>query len=241
MSSKKKPEDLESVVWIAHGYVMNGGVLHAVESLAPDEFDRAVAGYRRFGLAAVADMLAAAQQLQESDKEEAEVRLDKEYAEAIPDDRSLEAAIERVDPLLDGSSDRGVPRPMGTPVTDAVQEFIEWSRQSRDLTAVPGKSRQQHRAADRTEGAVRKLLAHWDEGGHTAFLELLKHQDDVVRASAAAFLCETDPDLAIPVLKAIDDGPPSRGKLVTFGVLWVLEHPNKEPFRPLTRLRETAT
>ena len=220
---------------------MNGGVLHAAESLEPDELDRAIAGYRRYGLAAVADMLAAARQLPESDKEEAELRLDKEYAEAIPDDGSLEAAIERVDPLPDARSDQGMPRAMGTPVTDAIQEFIEWSKQSRDLTTVPGKSRQQHRAADRTERAVRKLLAHWDEGGHTAFLELLKHGDDVVRASAAAFLCESDPDLAIPVLKAIDDGPPSHGKLVTFGVLWVLKHPNKEPFRPLTRLRETAT
>lgn len=219
---------------------MNGGVLHAVESLAPVELERAIAGYRRFGLEAVADMLAAARQLPESDKEEAELRLDKEYAKAIPDDGSLEAAIERVDPLLEASSDQGTPRAMGTPVTDAIQEFIESSRQSRDLTTVPGKSRQQHRAADRTERAVRKLLAHWDEGGHTAFLELLKHGDDVVSASAAAFLCESDPDLAIPVLKAIDDGPPSRGKLVTFGVLWVLEHPTKDPVRPLTRLRETA-
>lgn len=240
-SSKRAQEDLEPAVWIAHGYVMNGGVLHAIESLTPAELDRAIAGYRRFGLAAVADILATARQVPDSDKGKAEARLDKEYAKAIPDDGSLEAAIEHVDPLPDALSNRGLPTPTGTLVTEAIQEFIKWSRESRDLTAVPGKARQQHRAADQVVKAVRKLLARWDEGGHTAFLELLKHEDDVVRASAAGFLSESDPDLAIPVLKSIEDGPPSRGKLITFGLLWVLEHPAKDPFRPLTRLRETAT
>lgn len=240
--SERQPEELESAVWVAHGYVMNGGILHAAESLAPEELERAIAGYGRFGLAAAADLLAAARQLPESEKENAEARLDEEYAAAVPSEAFLEAAIERADPLPDSVlTESGTVSTRTEPVADAIQEFIEWSRQSRDLTAVPGKTRQQHRAAERTEKAVRKLLASWDEGGHSAFLGLLKHEDDVVRASAAGFLCESDPELAIPILRAIDDGPPSRGKLITFGILWVLDHPGKEPFRPLTRLREMAT
>jgi hypothetical protein len=43
---------------LAHGYVMNGGVLHAIAGLSPDTLRAACAGYRYFGFDSVADLLA---------------------------------------------------------------------------------------------------------------------------------------------------------------------------------------
>ena len=40
---------------LCHGMAMNGGLLHAVEGLEPDQRERAVAGYRLLGLDAAAD------------------------------------------------------------------------------------------------------------------------------------------------------------------------------------------
>jgi hypothetical protein len=42
---------------VAHGWAINGGVLHAVEDLEPHELDAALVGYRYFGLSAAADLL----------------------------------------------------------------------------------------------------------------------------------------------------------------------------------------
>jgi len=215
---------------------MNGGVLHAVEVLQPTELDTAIAGYRRFGFSGAAAVLSLAKALSDSDKDAEEARLDRDYATAVPDDASLDAAMDRVDPLpkadpfpADGTADT---------IAAAIEEFIEQSKLAQQLSGMPGKSRQQHRAHDRYESAVRKLLGVWDAGGHEAFLALLDESDDVVRASAAAYLCESDPQKAIGVLEAIDNGPPSPAGTIAFGVLFALK---RGQYRPLTRLREIGT
>jgi hypothetical protein len=41
---------------LCEGMAMNGGLVHAVEGLEADQFSRAVAGYRFFGLHEVADL-----------------------------------------------------------------------------------------------------------------------------------------------------------------------------------------
>lgn len=41
-----KANSAASAVWIAQGLVMNGGVLHCVESLSKRELRAAIAGYR---------------------------------------------------------------------------------------------------------------------------------------------------------------------------------------------------
>lgn len=82
----------------AHGLVMNGGVLHATECLSPSELSDAQAGYRFFGLDAVADFLARARLLSDvdvesdwtdEDLETQESSLDAEYYDLIPDDSFL--------------------------------------------------------------------------------------------------------------------------------------------------------
>jgi hypothetical protein len=97
--SKPTPRDLASAVWITHGLVMNGGVLHAVEVLKPTELDTAIAGYEHFGLAGAARVLSLAKTLGEIEKDATEARFDREYATAVPDDAYLGSAMDRVDPL----------------------------------------------------------------------------------------------------------------------------------------------
>jgi len=80
MSRKPTVDEMVSAVWIAHGIVMNGGVLHAVEALAPDELGIATAGYRRFGFSGAANAFAEAQELAKSASEAEESRLDRDYA-----------------------------------------------------------------------------------------------------------------------------------------------------------------
>lgn len=76
---------------LAHNLAMNGGVLHAVECLTPDELSDAEAGYRFYGFDAVASLLSHARTLLETDDslEFHESQLDRRYAEVIPDDTSL--------------------------------------------------------------------------------------------------------------------------------------------------------
>jgi hypothetical protein len=50
----------------AHGLVMNGGVLHAVEILTPTELSDAESGYRFYGLDGVASLLSRARKLFET-------------------------------------------------------------------------------------------------------------------------------------------------------------------------------
>src|SRR5262245_43211567 len=75
----------------AHGLAMNGGVLHAVECMTAEELSHAEAGYRYYGLDAVASLLARARGIFEAadDPGSHEQQLDREYAHLIPSDNSL--------------------------------------------------------------------------------------------------------------------------------------------------------
>ena len=81
----------------AHGYTMNGGVLHAVECLSPSEIEEAASGYQFFGLAGAAKLLVGARRIFEAGKDLAdhEGLLDRDYHELIPDDSSLFTRFER--------------------------------------------------------------------------------------------------------------------------------------------------
>jgi hypothetical protein len=85
---------------LAHSLAMNGGVLHAVESLNSDDLAGAIAGYRFFALDAAATLL-------DEVAEEARVAAgdddaldtlgasaDERYAAIIPDDDVLITAFE---------------------------------------------------------------------------------------------------------------------------------------------------
>ena len=75
----------------AHGHVMNGGILHAVELLDADELALAQDGYRFFGLSRVADLLSRSRRLLEigADLDTHEAVLDHEYHVQITDDSTL--------------------------------------------------------------------------------------------------------------------------------------------------------
>jgi hypothetical protein len=75
----------------AHGLVMNGGVLHAIEYLAGSKLRDAEAGYCFYGLDAVASLLSRARSIFESGVEltEHELQLDAEYGVLVPTDTSL--------------------------------------------------------------------------------------------------------------------------------------------------------
>lgn len=73
----------------AHGLVMNGGVVHAQESLGQAKLADAVAGFRYFGLSVVAEVLSHPP----DDSEETEERLNAAYWKAVPDDSILAHAF----------------------------------------------------------------------------------------------------------------------------------------------------
>jgi hypothetical protein len=77
----------------AHGLVMNGGVLHAVECLTANELSDAEMGYRFYGLGGVDSLLSRARRIFESaeDLESHEQQLDRQYADMIPTDTSIVA------------------------------------------------------------------------------------------------------------------------------------------------------
>lgn len=86
---------------LCHGMAMNGGLLHAVEGLEPDQRERAVAGYRLLGLDAAADAVEdvarEAAALDEDDLAAAE-RLEEEanrrYDAALPEwDETIDRAF----------------------------------------------------------------------------------------------------------------------------------------------------
>ena len=76
---------------LAHGYTMNGGVLHAVECLAAEELDAACRGYAYYGFDAISDLLRYAASIVDDDPlaEIEEARLDANYATVIPSDQTL--------------------------------------------------------------------------------------------------------------------------------------------------------
>ena len=74
---------------LAHGLVMNGGVLHALGCLSRQERIDAIAGYRYFGLVAAADVLTKSYK-QTGKAEEAS---NSAYWHAVPDDDALADAF----------------------------------------------------------------------------------------------------------------------------------------------------
>ena len=84
---------------LAHGYVMNGGVFHAVEGIDAELFADAQAGYRYFGFDEVADLLNEAKSAFDAggDLELLEAEFDDQYGELIPEDSVL---IERFEDHL---------------------------------------------------------------------------------------------------------------------------------------------
>ena len=79
-----------------HGAAMNGGVLHAVESLSPDELAGALAGYGCFGYKGIAKLIRTALDAiqRDQDLDSLEAKLDQEYWSQIPDDGVLVKAFE---------------------------------------------------------------------------------------------------------------------------------------------------
>ena len=86
---------------LCHGMAMNGGLLHACQGLDPDQRDRAVAGYRLFGLVAAAgavdDIARRAAALSEDDPEAGdrlEAEANRRYDAALPEwDETIDAAF----------------------------------------------------------------------------------------------------------------------------------------------------
>ncbi len=76
---------------LAHGLVMNGGVLHAVECMTAEELFDAEAGYRFFELDGVASLLSRSRQILSAGDslESHEHKLDSQYAQMIPSDSLL--------------------------------------------------------------------------------------------------------------------------------------------------------
>ncbi|MGY1782052.1 DMP19 family protein [Geodermatophilus sp. SYSU D01036] len=90
-----------TAVLLCHGMAMNGGLLHAVEGLEPEQLGRAAAGFRLIGLEeaadAVEDVARRAAGLREDDLDAAErleVEADRRYAAALPEwDDTIERAF----------------------------------------------------------------------------------------------------------------------------------------------------
>ena len=90
-----------AAVLLCHGMAMNGGLLHACQGLEPDQRDRAIAGYRLFGLDAAADAVddvaRRASSLQEDDLDAAERLEDdanRRYDAALPEwDETIDRAF----------------------------------------------------------------------------------------------------------------------------------------------------
>jgi hypothetical protein len=101
----------------AHGLVMNGGVLHAVESLTASELSDAESGCRFYELDAIASLLSRARKILDTgdDLGDHEQRLDAEYVKIIPSDSSLVDRFEKrlksnasdFAPLRETDTDRG--------------------------------------------------------------------------------------------------------------------------------------
>ncbi len=76
---------------LVHGYVMNGGVFHAIEGIEAELLADAQSGYRYFGFDSVADLLNEAKSIFESGQnlDQFEIELGNRYTELIPDDSVL--------------------------------------------------------------------------------------------------------------------------------------------------------
>jgi len=87
-----------------HSLAMNGGLLHSVENHSQDQIERAIAGYRYFGLddaAAVVESVARRAASIDLDTdgdatERLEADADESYEAAVPDDSTLAASFEQL-------------------------------------------------------------------------------------------------------------------------------------------------
>jgi hypothetical protein len=216
-----KADSAAAAVWIAHGLVMNGGVLHCAEALSKREVRAAIAGYRFFALPAAAEALEHALKVQAEDADRLEPVLDELYNRAIPDDRFLDAQMSMAFPPDQAPPSAAVVGQQA--VSAAIAVFIEASSAADRLSTVPGKTREQHRAHDRAETAIRDLLRHWLGGGHEALLGLLHHSDGAVRSAAATYLAVSDPEVAVPVLEELD-GAGSKGSTNAWATLFAIRN-----------------
>lgn len=172
---------------------MNGGVLHAVESLKPGELDRAISGYERFGFERAAEILSLARKLADSEKEASEAGLDREYAAAVPDDASLEAAIDRVDPP---------PKPkiaIKDQTDEALIETYRSAASAQGRASSSGDYRAANRAHDVLASAYRTLRARGPDS-QAKLLQLIRDPDVGVRTWVAAHALEFSPEMGEPVL-----------------------------------------
>ena len=81
----------------AHGLIMNGGVLHAIECLSASELSDAEAGYSYFGWEAVTSVLSRARSHFEADSDLGahESQLYAQYIDLIPSDSVLAERFEQ--------------------------------------------------------------------------------------------------------------------------------------------------
>ncbi len=79
----------------AHGLMMNGGVFHAIETHSAVELREAIAGFRFFGLEAVAEFLERAYRTPRTDWGRLEGETDRKYGRLVPSDSFLSSAFER--------------------------------------------------------------------------------------------------------------------------------------------------
>ena len=85
-----------SALLLFHSVAMNGGVLHAIESLSPDKLAAAQLGYNYFGVAGITALICSAQEViyQEQDLDDLEQKLDQDYWALVPDDGALVKSFE---------------------------------------------------------------------------------------------------------------------------------------------------
>jgi hypothetical protein len=91
-----------AVVLRLHGLAMSGGLLDAVERCDESELDAAEQGYRWIGLGTAADVVRSVRDqiadgalADDSRADALEREADTRYAEAVPQDETLEAAFRR--------------------------------------------------------------------------------------------------------------------------------------------------
>lgn len=172
---------------------MNGGVLHAVEVLKPAELETAIAGYQHFGFARAASVLSLARTLGDSDKDAAEARLDSEYAAEVPDDASLEAAMDRLDPPIESRAR------VEDESDEALIKRYRIAASVHGRASASGDSRAANRAYKRLTLAYRTLRAR-GPGSQAKLLSLIRDGDVGVRTWVAAHALEFCPGAGEPVL-----------------------------------------
>jgi hypothetical protein len=80
-----------------HGLAMNGGVLHAVECLSPEQLIAAKEGYKYFWFESVSELISSAQEVIEKklDLDSHEATMNQKYRHMIPNDDVLIDSFER--------------------------------------------------------------------------------------------------------------------------------------------------